>query len=365
MQTCNNPQYIVRNGPSNDYDIETYAIAPGVEPSLIVEVPEGTRTISGGTEQEIVNRVARMMTERGFCKLSETPAAPEVEGNSEVEQSTSELDVPEGLWALGNNFARRNQTETQAIEEVQATPDIYTRKLEGEQVDAGGPGVLGTVILITGGVGAAGWGFEQLQKRIFPVTVQPEVINYESEQPENIYHAPTQPVPAVTATAVHEPSPWAHTAVYAGNPDQTSRFGRNDIRNESRNGSEMTPKHVEMSSEMGFISPEMSPVDSDQLNRLRTRLSGIFQTPETVNTQAVSSEMKPGMKSISDYFDPEGDLTKAKATYFMLREQGIHTATDLGGAIFGIRGGDRWGKVSSILRQWSNEWGEQNVRPNS
>lgn len=361
MEVCNKPQYIVRNGPSTEYDIETYAIAPGAEPSLIVEVPEGTRTFSGGTEQDIVNRVAAMMAERGFCKLPESPAAPEVEDNSEVEQSTSGVNVPEGLGALGSNFSRRNQTESQAVEEVQATPDIYTRKLEGAQVDAAGPGIIGGVIMIGGTVAIAGWGFEQLQKRMFPVTIQPEIQNYESEQPQNIYHTPSQPVPATAATVVHEPSPWVRTTAHAGSPHQTGHFGRNEVRNEVRNGSEMIPKHVEMSPEMGFISPEMSPVDSDQLNRLRTRFSGIFQTSETVNTQAVSSEMKPEMKPISDYFDPEGDLTKAKATYFMLREQGIHTATDLGGAIFGIRGGDRWGKVSPILREWNNEWEDQNA----
>jgi hypothetical protein len=362
MDTCNNPQYIVRNGPSADYDIETYAIKPGAEPSLIVEVPEGSRTIPAGTEQEIVSRVARMMTERGFCKLPESLAAPDVEGDSEIEQTTSGANVPEGLGALGNNFARRNQTQTTAIEEVPATPDIYTRKLENAQaVDATGPGIIGGMVMVGGAVGAAFWGFDQLQKRMFPVTTQSEVINYESEQPENIYHAPVQPVPATAATVVHEPSPWARTAVYAGNPHQTGHFGRNEVRNESRNDSEMSPKRVEMTPEMSFISPKMSSVDSDQIDRLRTRLSGIFQNSETVDTQAISGEMKSEMKSISDYFDPEGDLTQAKATYFMLREQGIHTATDLGGAIFGIRGGDRWGKVSPILREWNSEWEDQNA----
>ena len=362
METCNNPQYIVRNGPSTEYNIEEYAIKPGAEPSLIVEVPEGSRTITAGTEQEIVNRVAKMMAERGFCKLPESLAAPDVEDNSEVEQTTSGVNVPEGLGALGNNFARRNPTQTTtAIEEVPATPDIYTRKVEGDQVDAGGPGVLGTVILIAGGVGAAGWGFEQLQKRMFPVTIQPEVINYESEQPENIYHTPAQPIPATAATVVHEPSPWTLTVAYAGNPHQTGHFGRNEVRNESRNDSEMSPKRAEMTPEMSFISPKMSSVDSDRIDRLRTRLSGILQNSETVDTQAISDEMKSEMKSISDYFDPESDLTQAKATYFMLREQGIHTATDLGGAIFGIRGGDRWGKVSPILREWNNEWEDQNA----
>jgi hypothetical protein len=359
METCYNPQYIVRNGPSTAYDIETYAIAPGATPSLIVEIPEGTRTISGGTEQEIVNRVAKMMAERGYCKLPESLAAPEVEGNSEVEESTSEVNVPEGLGALGSNFSRRNQT--QAIEEVRTTPDIYTRKLEGSQLDAGGPGIIGGVIMVGGAVAAAGWGFEQLQKRMFPVTIQPDVINYENEQPENIYHAPTQSVPVATATVVHEPSPWTRTAAYAGNPHQTGHFGRNEVRNESRNDSEMTPKRDEMTPEMGFISPKMSSVDSGQMDRLRTRLSGIFQNSESVTTQAISVETSSEMKSISDYFDPESDLTKAKETYFMLRRQGIHTATDLSGAIFGIRGGDRWGKVSPILRDWNSEWEEKNA----
>jgi hypothetical protein len=360
MEECTSPQYIVRNGPSDQFDIEEYAIKPGAQPALIVEVPEGSRTIPSGNDQEIISRVAKMLSDRGLCTL---PANAETVAEQPVQAADVAAEVPSQFAALAANARARTQ-EAQSVEEVPSSPDVYTQKTEAVNSNQGGAaiaGVIGIPLLIFGGKMLV----SQVQQRMFTEAINPEVKNYETEQAGDIYQHP-QPAAAVSAVPAHEPSPWARPVVHAGNPYQQGDFDRNDSSKWGRNGIEMARNESEMTPEMTFISTEMDNPDSEQLDRVRSRLSGIFRNTGTLTAQPISTEMTSETKSISGYFDPSGDLTKAREVYFSLRQQGLSAATDLGGAIFGIRGGDKWASVSPILREWSNEWENiQNGQRNS
>ena len=346
---CTHPQYIIRATDPN-YHTEIFAVAPGAAPSIVNQIPPGKPTVPNGPQEEMLQSITKILADGGFCTIPKALDEPAVEG---VEDTSSGVNVPDGLGALGENMARR--TQSRAIEEVPATPDIYLQKTENIATPGTGGSVLATVLAIPLAVAGGKLALSRVQQQMFPVTVQPEVQSYESEQPENIYTRP-QPAASVSAVPTHEPKPWASVRAHARNPHQAVHFDRNDSPKWTRNDSEMTPKQVRNDSEMSLVSTEMDSINPEQLDRVRNRLSGLFRNAESVTTQVISDETVSEMKSVSTYFDTESDLTQAKSTYFMLREQGIHTATDLGGAIFGIRGGDKWSKVSPILRDWNSEW---------
>lgn len=364
MKECTNPQYIV-SATAPNYHTESFAVGPGSPPVIQNQIPPGQPTVPNGSQEQMLRAIADVLAKAGHCTIPQAPAAQEVQVSEEVEESAPESNIPSGLAALSQNMAKRNQERTQAIEEVPATPNVYLDKVES--IGATGTGVppLAAVFAVPIVVLGGRMILVRVQQNMFPTTITPEVQNHEDEQPEHIYQRP-QPTASVSAVPAHEPSPWTRTAVYAGNARQQGDFGRNEepkwTRNESemsRNGFRNESKRVEMDSEMTSISPEMSLSDPERLDRVRSRLSGLYKTPETVATQVISESISPEMKTVSGYFDPAGDLFEAKQVYFGLRSRGINTATDLGGAIFGIRGGDKWASVSPILREWSNEWEQQ------
>ena len=253
MKECTNPQYIVSQN-SGDIHTEYFSVEPGSNPVIVNQIPAGKPTISGLGAEETIRALAKLLSDNGYCKMPEVVDAPE---STIVQVTNSEVE------------------EQTAIEEVPVDPSIplvYTQKTEN--IDVGSGGIVAGVVAIP----ALIWGGQQLvsriQNRMFTNDVNPIVINnYEDQIPENIY-TPTKSTVAVSAAPVHEPSPWASTLAHTGTPYQTSDFGRNESTKSTRNDFEMT-------SEMENISDEMS----QRISQVKTRLSNIFQNPESIGIQ--------------------------------------------------------------------------------